>query len=276
MGIPLNPAPYLSAAAGRAAAALVESRLSGRQFEGLAEEVRPRSTLDGYRVQGAVHALLREAGSGRQGGWKIGCTTPVMQAYLGVDGPTAGAMFLANMWRADHRFTVRSPRILGVECEIAVRVGADLLRRESGYTTEEVAGAVAAAMAAIEVVEDRYADYRSLDTPTLIADDFFHYGCVLGPEVESVDPRALSAVTGTMTVNDVVVGRGVGSDILGDPLEGLAWLANTCVMLGTPLLAGDVVLLGSMVQTHWVEPGDVVVAHNDPLGEVGASFAAWT
>jgi hypothetical protein len=30
------------------------------------------------------------------------------------------------------------------------------------------------------VVQDRYVDYPSLDTPTLIADDFFHHACVLG------------------------------------------------------------------------------------------------
>jgi len=41
--------------------------------------------------------------------------------------------------------------------------------------------AAAASMAAIEVVQDRYVDYPTLDTPTLIADDFFHHACVLGP-----------------------------------------------------------------------------------------------
>ena len=50
-------------------------------------------------------------------------------------------------------------------------------------TRDSVAPSVAACMAAIELVDDRYADYRSLGTPTLIADDFFHVGCVLAPEV---------------------------------------------------------------------------------------------
>jgi len=259
---------------GRAAAELVASRLSGRQFEGLDADVRPRSLLEGYLVQRAAHALLERGGLGRQGGWKIGCTTPVMQAYLGVDSPTAGAMFRSTMWHRQHHFSVALPRAFGVECEIAVRIAADLLPRGNEYTAADVGGSVAAAMAAIEIVEDRYADYRSLGTPTLVADDFFHYGCVLGAEIESVDPAALREVSGSMTVNDVAIGSGVGSDILGDPLRGLAWLANSCVTFGTPLLAGDVVLLGSMVQTYWVAPGDVVNVRNDPLGEVTASFAA--
>ena len=39
-----------------------------------------------------------------------------------------------------------------------------------------------------------------------------------------------------------------------------------------PLLAGDVILLGSLVQTQWVQAGDAVTVTNDPLGEVAADF----
>jgi 2-keto-4-pentenoate hydratase len=127
-------------------------------------------------------------------------------------------------------------------------------------------------MAAIEVVQDRYVDYPSLDTPTLIADDFFHYACVLGAQAESLPPQSLREVTGTMAINGRPVGHGVGTDILGDPLNVLSWLANSCAAWGTPLLAGDVVLLGSLVQTQWVQAGDVVTIANDPLGEVVAEF----
>ena len=261
---------------GRAAATLVGSRLSGHQLGELPEEIRPRSALEGYQVQRSGHAMLEEAGVGRQGGWKIGCTTAVMQAYLGIDTPAAGAMFLANMWHGHHRFGIAAPRVLGVECEIGVRMGRDVLPRDRDYSTGDVAGAVSAVMAAIEVVEDRYLDYRALDTPTLIADDFFHHGCVLGAEVESFNLGQLGAVSATMTINEMEVGRGKGNDLLGDPLIGLAWLANNCLSCGTYLRAGDVVLLGSLVQTQWVAPGDVVEVHNDTFGDVGASFMGAT
>jgi 2-keto-4-pentenoate hydratase len=52
----------------------------------------------------------------------------------------------------------------------------------------------------------------------------------------------------------------------------LCWLANSCAASGTPLLAGDVILLGSLVQTQWVQAGDVVAVTNDPLGELMAEF----
>jgi 2-oxo-3-hexenedioate decarboxylase/2-keto-4-pentenoate hydratase len=254
---------------------LVDARRSGRQFEGLADDVRPRTLEDAYIVQGMAKELLESSGFGRQGGWKIGCTTTVMQEYLSVEAPVAGVMYLQSMWRGRHTFTSPPPpRVLGVECELAVRIGEDLPRRDRPYSTDDVVHAVAAAMAAIEVVEDRYVDYHALDTPTLAADDFFHYGCVLGIEDESLDPHTLRDASASMIINYVNVGSGRGTDILGDPLVALAWLANHCAAYETPVRAGDVVLLGSLVQTQWVTPGDHVEVRNDLLGEVAALFVA--
>jgi 2-oxo-3-hexenedioate decarboxylase/2-keto-4-pentenoate hydratase len=265
---------YSDELAALAARSLVESRLSGRQFSSLPVEVRPRTVEDGYLVQRVARDVLTHSGFGRHGGWKIGCTTSVMQEYLGVESPVSGAMFRHTMWHGQHRFAVSPPCVLGVECEIAVRLGEDLPRRAQSYSTDEVADAVSAVMAAIEVVQDRYVDYRALDTPTLVADDFFHYGCVLGVEDESQDPHELGDARASMSINGVDVGNGRGSDILGHPLVALAWLVNNCAALETPVLAGDIVLLGSVVQTQWVDSGDVVVVHNDMLGDVSASFNA--
>jgi 2-oxo-3-hexenedioate decarboxylase/2-keto-4-pentenoate hydratase len=251
---------------------IASCRLAGGLLDDLGDEARPATELDAYRAQAIARPLLEAAGFGRQAGWKIGCTTRVMQAYLGIGNPCAGAMFAANVWHGRHAFTVPGSGRLGVECEIAVRMTRDLPRRGEAYEPADMPAAVAASMAAIEVVQDRYVDYPSLDTPTLIADDFFHYACVLGAQAESLPPQSLREVTGTMAINGRPVGHGVGTDILGDPLNVLSWLANSCAAWGTPLLAGDVVLLGSLVQTQWVQAGDVVTIANDPLGEVVAEF----
>jgi 2-keto-4-pentenoate hydratase len=257
----------------QAAAALVASRLSGAQLDRLPRQLTPPGEATAYQVQHAAHRLLSAAGFGRQAGWKIGCTTRVMQEYLGIGSPCAGAMFQAHVWHGQHEFTAHQPRRLGVECEIAIRIGRDLPQRASPYREGDVASAVAACMAAIEVVEDRYVSYPDLDAPTLIADDFFHHSCVLGEQVERLAPELLRDVSATMMINGKEVGSGTGSDIMGEPLTVLSWLANSCASWGTPLLAGDVILLGSLVQTTWVSAGDSVLVANEPLGEVRATFA---
>jgi 2-oxo-3-hexenedioate decarboxylase/2-keto-4-pentenoate hydratase len=126
-------------------------------------------------------------------------------------------------------------------------------------------------MAAIEVVDDRYADFRALDAPSLVADDFFGAGCVLGSAhpLAGLDPAALE---GSMAINGEVVGTGLGRDILGHPLEALVWLANARAERGRSLRAGDFVLLGSLVETKWVAVGDVVEIDIQGLGTATARF----
>jgi len=254
-----------------AAAVLAAARRTGTGLDRLPPELVPPTIADAYRVQLELHRQLTPD-RGPRGGWKIGCTTPVMQAYLGISTPSAGTLYAPTIHRSSGRFTVAANR-LGVECELAVRLGADLAGA-AAHDPEEVRAAVAAVMAAIEIVEDRYVDYTRLDAGTLVADDFFGAGCVLGAERTDWQPLDLGAVTATMEINGTEVGRGTGRDILGDPLRALAWLAATAADLGEPLRAGHVVLLGSLVQTHWVAAGDLVVIRNDPLGEVRAEFVA--
>jgi len=107
-------------------------------------------------------------------------------------------------------------------------------------------------------VDDRYDDYRSMDTPTLIADDFFTAGCALGRPVLEWRDLDFAAMRGRMAINGGEVGEGRGGDILGHPLEALAWLANSLAARGGSLRDGEFVLLGSVVQTVWVEQGDRV------------------
>ena len=134
------------------------------------------------------------------------------------------------------------------------------------------ARAVGACMAAIEIVDDRYVDYSALGAPTLIADDFFGAGCVLGQAVPGFDPALLAATHATMRIDDREVGSGVGTDILGEPLAALVWLANNLAQRGQHLRSGEFVLLGSLVQTQWVQAGQSVVIENDRLGTARADF----
>ena len=127
-------------------------------------------------------------------------------------------------------------------------------------------------MASIEVVDDRYADWRTIGTPTLIADDFFNAGVVLGSPVRDWRRLDLAALAGRMLINGVEVGRGVGADILGHPLDALAWLADNMASRGRALKAGEFVTLGSLVATNWVAAGDEVLIEVEGLGEARATF----
>jgi len=258
----------------QAARLLCRARTRRTPFERFPPACVPADEREAYAVQAALHRCLTEAGWGEVVGYKIGCTTPVMQAYLGIPNPCAGGVFASTVQHERGTLAPDQCIRVGVECEIAVALGTDLPPAGAPYDRARVAAAVRACMAAIEVVDDRYVDYRSLDTPTLIADDFFGAGCVLGRPSEGFDPFALASVTATMRIGGETVGSGTGTDILGHPLDALVWLANSMADRGLALRAGEVVLLGSLVQTHWLEPGDTVVIANEPLGEVRLDLAS--
>src|SRR5882757_8790216 len=56
-------------------------------FAGLPEALRPADMAAGRRLQDAVHDRLSAAGLGPRVGWKIGCTTAVMQRFLAIPEP---------------------------------------------------------------------------------------------------------------------------------------------------------------------------------------------
>ena len=256
----------------RAAMLLAGARLARRRFAGLPEDCRPRDEAAAYRIQDALHARLGAAGHGALAGHKIGCTTAVMQQFLGIDNPCAGGVFAPTVRHRSGEFPHGGFLHVGVECEIAVRLGRPLPASGTPYDAASVAPAVGACMAAIEVVDDRYEDYGSLDTPTLIADDFFNAGCVLGVPAKDWREFDLAALEGRMTINGSEVGRGHGGDILGHPLEALAWLANGLAARDRALGAGEFVLLGSVVQTRWIAAGDLVEVELEGLGCASCRF----
>jgi len=250
---------------------LARHRLEGLVFGGFPVESRPESEQEGYEIQTLLHELLEASGHGTVTGHKIGCTTPTMQAYLNIPRPAGGGVFDSTVQHVDGRFRHADFIRPGVECELAVRLGRDLDAGSAPFDRSQIAAAVGSIMAAIEVVDDRYADWGSLGAIQLIADDFFGAGCVLGAEREPGE-LDLTAVSARMTINGVEVGAGVGADILGDPLTALMWLVNEMAGYGQSFRRGSFVLLGSLVQTHWVEQDDVVVVENVPLGRVTARF----
>ena len=246
-------------------------RLGRKPMPALDPAIRPADERTAYAVQEALHPLL--AGSlGAVAGHKIGCTTAVMQAFLRIPNPCAGAVFERTVHASPARVRHADFLHVGVECEIVVRLGRDLTPGEAPFDGESVAGAVAACMAGMEIVDDRYVDYKSLDTPTLIADDFFDAGCVLGAEVSDWRGLDLAAATGRTRINGVEVGSGRGADVMGHPFAALAWLANHLAQRGQVIRAGQFVFTGSVVETKWVNRGDRVEMEIAGLGSVAATF----
>jgi 2-keto-4-pentenoate hydratase len=143
---------------------------------------------------------------------------------------------------------------------------------EGPFTAESMMEAIEAYHPAIEIVDDRYVKWEAMGAPTLVADDFFAAGCVLGTAVPRNKAPDLFTVKGRALINGEEAGHGTGADVLGHPHNALAWLANHLADEGKGLHAGQIVLTGSLVKTVWLKAGDKVKMEIDGLGTVSAEF----
>ncbi len=267
------PDPEMPTKIEETAALIADARLARAPLALLPDALRPADEATAYAVQARVHERLAEDRYGRRIGWKIGCTTPVMQTYLGIPNPCGAGLFEGTTHRSGAIVPAAGFIQLGIECEIAVRLGRDLEPGTTPFRAEDMAGAVESVMAAIELVDDRYADWRKTDTPTLIADDFFAAGSVLGAPHSLDDIPDLATLTGVTRINGAEVARGSGADVLGHPFNALAWLANSLAGRGSRIRAGEIVLTGSLVATRWLKPGDAVEIEITGLGRVAMAVS---
>ena len=256
----------------QAAEIIADNRLNSGRLEFLPAELRPQDLDDAYTVQEKLNEILIARGLGRPIGYKIGCTTPVMQEYMNIHEPSFGEVFAPTVHRNSAVLRHADYSEPGVEAEIAAQLGAGLPAANAPYDRDSVANAVEACMASVELVDARYFDYRELDTPTMVADDFFNAACVLADPVTDWRALDLADVQGHMNVNGEEFGTGAGSLIMGHPLEALAWLANRLAERGRELKAGDFVTLGSVVPTKWVSRGDLIEVEMSGLGGVSIKF----
>nr|WP_198428955.1 fumarylacetoacetate hydrolase family protein [Nocardia bovistercoris] len=253
----------------RAAEHLRAATLSGIPVTPIRDLFAPDDLAAAYAVQAEL-TRGRLADGARIVGRKIGLTSPAVQRQLGVDRPDFGVLF------ADMDLTgaaeIPSERLLQpkAEAEIAFVLGADLA--EGDLEPDRIRASVDYAVAALEIVDSRVADWNITITDT-IADNASSGLFVLADTrltLDEVEPRE---VTMRMTVDGVEVSTGDGAACLGDPLNALAWLARTAREYGDPLRAGQIILSGALGPMAPTPPGTHVEAFIEPFGSVSATFS---
>ena len=215
------------------AAWLMQQHAARRRFEPFAARFGIDTVAHAYAVQQAFVDATRAARASGRAGYKIGLTSPAMQAMCGIDTPVAGVVLSDDVREAGAAVARGAPVRLGVEFEIAVRLGRDLPAADRPAT-----------------LDDRACDYRALDVLSLIADNAWNAGIVLGA-FRSAWP-ALDQVRGRVLLEDGrLLDEGRGCDVLGHPLAPVAWLSGHLASRGDCLRAGDVVMTGSLVTTKF-------------------------
>jgi 2-keto-4-pentenoate hydratase len=233
-----------------------------------------------YEVQNVLTAARKAAGA-RVVGRKVGLTSPVVQRQLGVDQPDFGVLFDDMLVPSGGE--VDSGRLIApkAEAEIAFVLSAGLDGFATGVSLDApisaadraaAAAAVGHAVAALEIVDSRIADWDITITDT-VADNASSALYVLGDKRVPLSEFAPVEVTMNLEKNGEPASSGNGAACLGDPLNALVWLARIAASFGAPLRAGDVVLSGALGAMVTAEPDTEITAELSTLGRVSVTFS---
>jgi 2-keto-4-pentenoate hydratase len=233
-----------AATARRAAEALFDAHKTGVQFKTLDAAYGLKSMADAYDIQDHYVALLRP-GAGEPVGYKVGLTSKTMQIFCGIDHPIGGVVLASREHQSGATVRRADYGRLGLEFEIAVRIKSDI--PASAATPADVAPHIDGVCAAMEIVDDRAADYSALDVRSLVADNSWNGGVVLSSFATKWPD--LEAVLGKATQDGTPVGEGYGRDILGHPFNSVAWLNAQLASRGGGLRKGQIVMTGSVMKT---------------------------
>jgi 2-keto-4-pentenoate hydratase len=192
-----------------------------------------------------------------------------MQELMGIDHPCGGMIYAKNIHTAPYTLSMGRHMHVVLEFELAVRVGRTLSKKAAPWTAEEVRGEITEVMPAYELIEDRNAVYKETRPTTLIADNAWNAGIVLGKPVTVPKTKDLNGIVGRLTMPS-----GVREGRTDDPMGALAWCVNLAADRGRPLEAGQVVITGSVIPTLPISVGETFKFELEGLGSVDISAIA--
>jgi 2-keto-4-pentenoate hydratase len=206
----------------------------------------------------------RLAGGEAIAGAKLGLTSRVKRDALGIQEPLYGWLTTGMLSVPAEPVPVDALIHPRAEPEIAFLIGGAL---EPPATTASVLAATEAVLAAIEVMDSRYASrFRFADS---VADNAGAARVMLGSTPRRpTDLDDLKLIGCVFRSRGEVIGTAAAGAAMGHPAAAVAWLVNTLGARGHYLRAGTVVLSGGLTASVPLRRGSVVSAEFDGLGSV--------
>lgn len=217
----------------QATALLVKARQSGHRIADLPEDARPTSIEQAYAIQDATVRQISTVG-----GWKV---SPMRPGAPPNCAPIAASLIHASPARFVYD-TMSAPE---VEVEVAIRLGRDLPPRGAAYEADEMRAAIGSLHPAIEMLNSRFVDRKTVSPLTALADAQSNAAVVIGAGLQDWQETELGRVAMRLRIAGSECAATEGGPDTNNALAALAWLANHVAARCGGLRAGDVVITGA-------------------------------
>jgi 2-oxo-3-hexenedioate decarboxylase len=220
------------------------------------------TVADAYAIQDRIIDLRLEAGR-RRAGWKMGLTSAVPPAT-----PIVGTLLDDMILPSGSDLSMATMVAPMVEAELVVRIGETIDRAQTIVELERGPHEIGPG---IEVID--YRTTGSEDAVDWIADNSTVAYAVVGAMVPVAEVRP-AVVEASLSCDGRQLATGRGDQVMGNPLEAVAWLSQHLMERGRRMERGDVILTGSLTGHHRVVSADAVefTADFGALGTVEIRF----
>ena len=140
-----------------------------------------------------------------------------------------------------------------------------------GVGEPKVRAAVDVIHPSFEIIETRGDPVHQMEL--VVADNGQQRSVVIGAPAQLAPNVDLAKVTARVALNGQDVATGLGSAVLGNPLNSIKWLAGKLGEYGRSLRPGDIIMTGSFVRQFPLHPGDAAMAEFSGIGRVEVSIA---
>ena len=200
-------------------------------------------------------------------GWKLAFGGPAAMARLQTNAPLVGFLLHRAIVPSQSELSLADWKKPAAEPELTVYLGKTLA---AGSGRNTAMAAIAGLGPAIEIAD---VDHPTEDVEGTLARNIYQRHLVLGPPDSRYARGVLTGLHAKVQHNEKQIADTTDFEALtGELIAVVQHVANLLAIFGEPLDAGQIIIAGSITPPIWVQPGEEVTFHLDPLDPISIVF----
>jgi 2-keto-4-pentenoate hydratase len=202
-------------------------------------------------------------------GWKLAFGAPAALERLRMNAPLVGFLMADAVVASGSTISFAGWKKPAAEPELTVYMGQDLA---SGADRSATKDAIAGLGAAIELAD---VDHPSDDVEGTLARNIYQRHVILTGCNNAYAGGNLSGLNARVFHNGAEIADTSKFEALtGELITNVGHVANLLAQFGETLHAGQIIIAGSITPPIWVQPGETIGFHLEPLQPIFIHFAA--
>ena len=232
---------------------LVDSHLKDKNFKNLEGNLKPLNFDEAYDAQNYFQKLISR---GELGGFKIALSSKIQQEHHKINQPVYGGIFKKEIFQSPKSVRLSDYKRLSVEFELAFELSEQIEDLKSGKQIGEIKNYISDVYPALELIEDRKAEYNGLDALSLACDNAWSGGLILGKKIKNWRELDFKKLISTCEWNDESLKSTSVMD--ADPFNNLNWLISQLIKRKQVLTKGMLIITGSVFLVRQAKLGDSI------------------